>query len=172
MKTTWKYGTGNSSDCRSASQATRAAPWHFGQWRLRQGDAGCAAVIALKQGDDARRRRVHPPVSLVHPARRLSPYSSLRVPRQWRAIPRSSSVDISSIAARLRLPQHHQRILPKMSLPSAAIGQPRTTKRKGIRCQRAAASIQTGSIRASTSADTPAGVGFCISLDDCPHPRT
>ncbi|SDK05612.1 hypothetical protein SAMN05216338_108314 [Bradyrhizobium sp. Rc2d] len=31
VKTTWKYGTGRSSACRSA-----AAPWHFGQCRLRQ----------------------------------------------------------------------------------------------------------------------------------------
>jgi hypothetical protein len=36
VKTTWKYGTGSNSACRSASHAARAGPWHFGQWRLRQ----------------------------------------------------------------------------------------------------------------------------------------
>jgi hypothetical protein len=36
VKTTWKYGTGSSSACRSASQSSRAWPWHFGQCRLRQ----------------------------------------------------------------------------------------------------------------------------------------
>jgi hypothetical protein len=39
--TTWKYGTGSSSASRSASHSRAAAPWHFGQCRLRQvmGDA-------------------------------------------------------------------------------------------------------------------------------------
>jgi hypothetical protein len=39
--TTWKYGTGNNSAARSASHCCAAAPWHFGQCRLRQvmGDA-------------------------------------------------------------------------------------------------------------------------------------
>jgi hypothetical protein len=36
VKTTWKYGTGSSSDCRSANHWARANPWHFGQCRLRQ----------------------------------------------------------------------------------------------------------------------------------------
>ncbi len=36
LKTTWKYGTGNSSECRSASHSAPANPWHFGQCRLRQ----------------------------------------------------------------------------------------------------------------------------------------
>ena len=36
VKTTWKYGTGSSSACRSASHSARASPWHFGQCRLRQ----------------------------------------------------------------------------------------------------------------------------------------
>ena len=36
VKTTWKYGTGNSSACRCASHSARASPWHLGQWRLRQ----------------------------------------------------------------------------------------------------------------------------------------
>lgn len=31
VKTTWKYGTGNSSACRCASHLARASPWHFGQ---------------------------------------------------------------------------------------------------------------------------------------------
>lgn len=35
VKTTWKYGTGSSSACRAASHASRADPWHFGQWRSR-----------------------------------------------------------------------------------------------------------------------------------------
>jgi hypothetical protein len=35
VNTTWKYGTGSNSAWRSASHAARAAPWHFGQWRLR-----------------------------------------------------------------------------------------------------------------------------------------
>jgi hypothetical protein len=35
VNTTWKYGTGSNSACRSASHAARAGPWHFGQWRLR-----------------------------------------------------------------------------------------------------------------------------------------
>jgi hypothetical protein len=35
VNTTWKKGTGNSSACRSASHCARAAPWHFGQCRLR-----------------------------------------------------------------------------------------------------------------------------------------
>jgi hypothetical protein len=36
VNTTWKYGTGSSSAWRSASQSFAAAPWHFGQCRLRQ----------------------------------------------------------------------------------------------------------------------------------------
>jgi hypothetical protein len=36
VNTTWKYGTGSSSASRSASHCFAAAPWHFGQWRLRQ----------------------------------------------------------------------------------------------------------------------------------------
>src|SRR6266702_1091895 len=36
VNTTWKYGTGNSSASRSASHSFAAAPWHFGQCRLRQ----------------------------------------------------------------------------------------------------------------------------------------
>ena len=36
VNTTWKYGTGSSSACRAASHSSRAAPWHFGQCRLRQ----------------------------------------------------------------------------------------------------------------------------------------
>ena len=36
LKTTWKYPTGSRSASRSASQARAAAPWHFGQCRLRQ----------------------------------------------------------------------------------------------------------------------------------------
>src|SRR5712664_3971165 len=36
VNTTWKYGTGNRSASRVASQSFAAAPWHFGQWRLRQ----------------------------------------------------------------------------------------------------------------------------------------
>ena len=36
VKTTWKYPTGSRSASRSASQVRAAAPWHFGQCRLRQ----------------------------------------------------------------------------------------------------------------------------------------
>src|SRR6266851_9760860 len=36
VNTTWKYGTANSSASRAASQSFAAAPWHFGQCRLRQ----------------------------------------------------------------------------------------------------------------------------------------
>src|ERR1700676_5427828 len=36
VNTTWKYGTGNSSASRAASHSLAAAPWHFGQCRLRQ----------------------------------------------------------------------------------------------------------------------------------------
>src|SRR6266700_953765 len=36
VNTTWKYGTGSSSASRSASHSRAAAPWLFGQWRLRQ----------------------------------------------------------------------------------------------------------------------------------------
>src|SRR5664280_1818040 len=36
VNTTWKYGTGSKSASRAASQSFAAAPWHFGQWRLRQ----------------------------------------------------------------------------------------------------------------------------------------
>ena len=36
VNTTWKYGTGSSSASRSASHSFAAAPWHFGQCRLRQ----------------------------------------------------------------------------------------------------------------------------------------
>src|SRR5277367_6220221 len=36
VNTTWKYGTGNRSAWRAASQSFAAAPWHFGQCRLRQ----------------------------------------------------------------------------------------------------------------------------------------
>jgi hypothetical protein len=36
VKTTWKYGTGSSSACRSGSHSARASPWHFGQCQLRQ----------------------------------------------------------------------------------------------------------------------------------------
>src|SRR3954466_15783056 len=36
VNTTWKYGTGSSSAWRSASHSFAAAPWHFGQCRLRQ----------------------------------------------------------------------------------------------------------------------------------------
>src|SRR5664280_1809993 len=36
VNTTWKYGTGNRSASRAASQSFAAAPWHFGQCRLRQ----------------------------------------------------------------------------------------------------------------------------------------
>ncbi|MCY1246993.1 hypothetical protein D9M72_602750 [compost metagenome] len=36
VKTTWKYGTGSRSAIRAATHCLRAAPWHFGQWRLRQ----------------------------------------------------------------------------------------------------------------------------------------
>ena len=36
VKTTWKYGTGRSSDRRSSSHWARASDWHFGQWRFRQ----------------------------------------------------------------------------------------------------------------------------------------
>ena len=37
------------------------------------------------QGDDARCRRVHPPLPAPRPARRLPPHPSLRLPRQWPA---------------------------------------------------------------------------------------
>src|SRR3984893_3173897 len=36
VNTTWKYGTGSRSASREASQSFAAAPWHFGQCRLRQ----------------------------------------------------------------------------------------------------------------------------------------
>src|SRR5450755_4807979 len=36
VNTTWKYGTGSRSASRAASHSFAAAPWHFGQWRLRQ----------------------------------------------------------------------------------------------------------------------------------------
>src|ERR1700740_1744429 len=36
VNTTWKYGTGSRSASRAASQFFAAAPWHFGQCRLRQ----------------------------------------------------------------------------------------------------------------------------------------
>src|SRR6201995_395117 len=36
VNTTWKYGTGIRSISRAASQSFAAAPWHFGQCRLRQ----------------------------------------------------------------------------------------------------------------------------------------
>src|SRR6202167_838583 len=36
VNTTWKYGTANRSAARAASQSFAAAPWHFGQCRLRQ----------------------------------------------------------------------------------------------------------------------------------------
>jgi hypothetical protein len=35
VNTTWKYGTGSKSACRSASHSARARFWHFGQCRLR-----------------------------------------------------------------------------------------------------------------------------------------
>src|SRR5271156_893259 len=36
VNTTWKYDTGSRSASRAASQSFAAAPWHFGQCRLRQ----------------------------------------------------------------------------------------------------------------------------------------
>src|SRR6266478_955814 len=36
VNTTWKYGTGSRSASRAASHSFAAAPWHFGQCRLRQ----------------------------------------------------------------------------------------------------------------------------------------
>jgi hypothetical protein len=36
VNTTWKYGTGKSSAARAAIHWRAAAPWHFGQCRLRQ----------------------------------------------------------------------------------------------------------------------------------------
>src|SRR5260370_2203718 len=36
VNTTWKYGTGSRSASRAASRSFAAAPWHFGQCRLRQ----------------------------------------------------------------------------------------------------------------------------------------
>src|SRR5882672_6011574 len=36
VNTTWKYGTGSRSASCAASQFFAAAPWHFGQCRLRQ----------------------------------------------------------------------------------------------------------------------------------------
>src|SRR5260370_34775648 len=36
VNTTWKYGTGSNSASRAASHSFAAAPWHFGQCRLRQ----------------------------------------------------------------------------------------------------------------------------------------
>jgi hypothetical protein len=36
VNTTWKYGTGSRSAWRAASHSVAAAPWHFGQCRLRQ----------------------------------------------------------------------------------------------------------------------------------------
>src|SRR6266851_3866239 len=36
LNTTWKYGTGSRSASRAASHSFAAAPWHFGQCRLRQ----------------------------------------------------------------------------------------------------------------------------------------
>src|ERR1700720_950962 len=36
VNTTWKYGTGSRWASRAASQSFAAAPWHFGQCRLRQ----------------------------------------------------------------------------------------------------------------------------------------
>src|SRR6266576_2087220 len=36
VNTTWKYCTGSRSASRAASQSFAAAPWHFGQCRLRQ----------------------------------------------------------------------------------------------------------------------------------------
>src|ERR1700682_1754842 len=36
VNTTWKYGTGRRSASRAASHSLAAAPWHFGQCRLRQ----------------------------------------------------------------------------------------------------------------------------------------
>src|SRR4029077_15092394 len=45
--TTWKYGTGNNSASRSASHSRAAAPWHFGQCRLRQELLACRDRHAL-----------------------------------------------------------------------------------------------------------------------------
>src|ERR1700682_9782 len=36
VNTTWKYGTGSRSASRAVSHCFAAAPWHFGQCRLRQ----------------------------------------------------------------------------------------------------------------------------------------
>src|SRR5271157_6019046 len=46
VKTKWKYGTGSNSASRSASHSCAAAPWHFGQCRLR------TPVAAAVVGDD------------------------------------------------------------------------------------------------------------------------
>src|SRR6202048_4453972 len=55
VNTTWKYGTGNSSAWRSVSHCLAAAPWHFGQCRLRQGDSRIGAVLTAR--DMAAERR-------------------------------------------------------------------------------------------------------------------
>jgi hypothetical protein len=51
VNTTWKYPTGRSPS-RSASHARAAAPWHFGQCRLRQLLAGDTPVAAVFAGFD------------------------------------------------------------------------------------------------------------------------
>src|SRR3954451_18258613 len=59
VNTTWKYGAGRRSAWRSASHSFAAAPWHFGQCRLRQllyAIVVCEAVLAARAIAAERRR--------------------------------------------------------------------------------------------------------------------
>src|SRR6266481_397003 len=59
VNTTWKYGTGNRSASRAASQSFAAAPWHFGQCRLRQ------ELYAMVVWAQSSQRATWPPRSAV-----------------------------------------------------------------------------------------------------------
>src|ERR1700716_3027705 len=59
VNTTWKYGTGSRSASREASQSFAAAPWHFGQCRLRH------LLYEIWVGEDFSQRATCPPRAAV-----------------------------------------------------------------------------------------------------------
>ena len=96
----WSTPSARSADpnrCSIISAATpTVSPSPTAAWspatRPGHASAGRTTPPRQAQGDDARRRRVHPPLPAARPARRLSPHPPLRLPGQRPAVPPSSPV--------------------------------------------------------------------------------
>src|SRR5712691_11160024 len=113
VNTTWKYGTGSRSASRAASQSFAAAPWHFGQCRLRQLLYEIWVYSHFSQRatwppSAAVRQRSIADITLIWP-RLTWPALALRHAAPWsRKISATSSVGRDMAAPRLR----RQRVFP------------------------------------------------------------